>query len=85
MAKRNKTILVRSILIWLALTVVLATTAVLRQGLDLTQAHDDYMGYWDYRLAFFLIPWVGISLPVWAVGTWVALKKRPTTNDLGHL
>jgi hypothetical protein len=43
----------------------------------LTQSYDDYMGYWDYRLAFFLVFWCPISLPVWALATYVVTKFKP--------
>jgi hypothetical protein len=45
-------------------------------GLDLARARDDYMGYWDFRLVFFLVPWIGYSLPLWALGTWIIVRRK---------
>ena len=44
-------------------------------GLDLGRIRDNYMGYWDFRLVFFLVPWIGISLPFWALGTWLVARR----------
>jgi hypothetical protein len=67
-------IVARSLIIWLALTVALSTMMVFRPGLDFARANDNYLGYWDYRLGLFLIPWVGISMPLWVFGTWIVLR-----------
>jgi hypothetical protein len=78
-----KPLLVKSILLWLLLTVGLAIAMVfLPTGLDLQRARDEYIGYWDYRLVFFLVPWIGISVPAWALGTWFLIwltsRKKPS-------
>jgi hypothetical protein len=51
-------------------------------GLDLARIRDDYMGYWDFRLAFFLIPWIGISLPLWAFGTWMVIRRKSRKSSI---
>jgi hypothetical protein len=69
-------VVLRSILIWLAVTVsACAAMIFIPPGLDLGHIRDDYMGYWDFRLAFFLVPWIGISLPPWALGTWLVARR----------
>jgi uncharacterized membrane protein len=71
-----KSVILRSALLWLAVTVSLSIVIVFMRGrLDLVRAQDDYMAYWDYRLVFFLIPWIGLSLPVWMIGTWLMSRK----------
>jgi hypothetical protein len=71
-----KKIVLRSLLFWLLLTAVISIAMVFRPGLDLAQVHDDYMGFWDYRSAFFLAVWVPISMPVWALATFVVTKFK---------
>jgi hypothetical protein len=73
---RVKTIMLRSLLFWVLLTTVVSVGVVVRPGLDLTRAHDDYLRYWDYRLAFFWAVWVLVSLPVWALATYVVTKFK---------
>ena len=34
------------------------------------------MGYWDYRLAFFLVAWCSITLPVWVLATYIVAKVK---------
>ncbi len=71
-----KKIVLRSFLLWILLTIIVSVAVAFRPGLDLAKAHDDYMGYWDYRLAFFLIVWVPVSTPIWALGTYVVSKFK---------
>jgi hypothetical protein len=71
-----KKIVLRSLLFWVHLTTVVSVAMVFRPGLDLAQSHGDYMGYWDYRLAFFLTVWIPISLPVCALATYVITKFK---------
>jgi heme/copper-type cytochrome/quinol oxidase subunit 2 len=68
--------MLRSLLLWILLTAVVSVAVVFRPGLDLAKAHDDYQGYWDFRLAFFMVIWVPISLPVWALATYVVAKFK---------
>ena len=76
-----KKVVYRSLLFWVLLTSLIGAWFVFRPGSDLAQTRDDYMGYWDYRLLFFLVFWVPVSLPVWALVTY-ALARVSGGKDL---
>ena len=71
-----KRTVVHSALIWVLLTCLISVVMIFRPGLDLAQVKDDYMGYWDFRLVFFLATWIPVSLPVWAFATYVTAKFK---------
>ena len=65
-----------SLFTWIIVTCIVGACVVFQPGLDLAHARDDYEGYWDYRLIFFLMYWIPISLPVWGLVTYALLKGK---------